>query len=74
MLQVQAASYPYTAACTFSIPSPETANLDLAMLFFLSVFEILMGSKYAWVALVCTFFDHQMQVITDVQLRWPQLG
>jgi len=40
MLQVQAASCPYTAACTFSIPFPpmqlpETANLDLAMLFFL---------------------------------------
>jgi len=27
-----------------------------------------------WVALVCMFFDHHMQVVTDVQLRWPQLG
>jgi len=27
------------------------------------------GNK-VWVALVCTFFDHNMQVATEVQLRW----
>ena len=69
MLQVQAASCPYTAACTFNIPFPpmqlpETANLDLAILFFLRY----NGIK-VWVALVCMFFDHHMQVATDVQLR-----
>jgi len=26
-----------------------------------------------WVALVRMFFDHHMQVVTDVQLRRPQL-
>jgi len=31
------------------------------------------GTK-VWVALVCTFFDHHMEVATEMQLRWPQVG
>jgi len=55
--------------------SPKTENLDLAMLSFLRS-EILwdqsMGCTCKCVyilANVCTFFDHHMQVATEMQLR-----
>jgi len=34
---------------------------------------MLIGSKYG-LHFVCMFFDHHMQVATEVQLRWPRLG
>jgi len=60
MLPVQTASCTSTAAYTFSIPSPPSyEKLDLDNLNWIKV----------WVALVCMFFDHHMQVATEVQLR-----
>jgi len=66
MLQVHALCCTSAATCTSAflrLLVTETEKLDLAMLSFCTN-----GTK-VWVALVCRFFDHHMQVATEMQLR-----
>jgi len=65
MLQVQAAT------CTVNISSSPSCLKLRIMIQYAFIFEIwdTNGIK-VWVALVCMFFDHHMQVATEVSTAW----